>query len=154
MIPRFCKPRIFFLLFLCFLSVACSGCFAKDQICFHGQCVAVEIMDDDMERQRGLQDRTQLADNAGMLFVFQEDGYHSFWMKDTKIPLDMLWLDHSRTIVHLEQNAPPCLSSTCLSYTPLKSALYVLELNSGKAKKLGLKMGDQLEFRLGKYLKN
>jgi uncharacterized protein len=125
---------------------------AVDQVCFKEQCIFVEIADDDPERRRGLQHREGLPDKSGMLFVFEEMGTHSFWMKDTKISLDLIWLDPSRRIVHMEQQVEPCRNDPCSSYTPLQKARYVLEVNAGKAQNMGLRVGEQLEFRLDRYL--
>ena len=69
-------------------------------------------------------------------------------MKDTLIPLDMIWMDSERRIVHIEHNVPPCAADPCPRYPPSGPALYVLEINAGFAAKLGLKVGDTMEFRL------
>ena len=73
-----------------------------------GRSVRAELAVNDEERARGLMFRDQLMADQGMLFVFAEDEPHSFWMKNTLIPLDMLWLGSDRRIIHIEKNVPPC----------------------------------------------
>ncbi len=94
---------------------------------------------------RGLQFRTSLAQDAGMLFIFDQPLRYSFWMKDTLIALDMIWLDQEMRVVHVESNVPPCTEDPCASYSPSEPALYVLELNAGTASLINLKPGDRLQ---------
>ncbi len=127
-----------------------AGCqpLSKDFVCFKSQCVDVEIVQDEKTRAQGLQFRKSLGQDKGMLFVFAQPDVYSFWMKDTYIPLDMIWLDYSRQVVFIHENALPCQQDLCPSYGPSGKAMYVLEVNSGWIKKTGLKTGDVFEFRL------
>ena len=120
---------------------------AVDQVCFGEKCVNVEVVQKEEELHRGLQFRKSLDPGRGMLFIFQKSGPYAFWMKDTLIPLDMIWMDDTRKIVHIEHNVPPCAADPCPSYPPRHEALYVLEINAGYANELGLKIGDIAEFR-------
>ena len=135
----------------CALIIVVTGCNApssKDQVCFKQKCINVEIVKERAERTRGLQFRKSMPEDFGMLFIFPESRRHSFWMKDTLIPLDIIWLDHGQRIVHIAFNVPPCPSHTsCPSYTPPRSALYVLEVNTGIAEELGFKEGVRLDFK-------
>lgn len=70
-----------------------------------------------------------LAKNKGMLFVFDRLDIHPFWMKDTLIPLDIIWLDHDLQVVDI-QSAEPCTTTICKSYFPVALSQYVLEINS------------------------
>jgi uncharacterized membrane protein (UPF0127 family) len=108
----------------------------------------VEVATTDETRMRGLQFRNSLSENQGMLFVFDHEDQYAFWMKDTLIPLDIIWLDYSKKVVYIEENAKPCKIAPCPSYRPSANALYVLEVNAGYAQKIGLKKGDALEFQL------
>jgi uncharacterized membrane protein (UPF0127 family) len=108
--------------------------------------VNVEIADEPETRAQGLMYRDHLAADAGMLFFFEEPGEYPFWMKNTRIPLDMIWIDSERRIVHIKENVPPCRIADCPSYPPNAIASYVLELGGGEAKKHGLKAGDVLQF--------
>lgn len=115
-----------------------------------GASVTAELARTDSERARGLMFRPKLLPDQGMLFVFEREDLHAFWMKNTLIPLDMLWLDPNRRVVHIERDVPPCKSDPCPSYGPSRAALYVLELPAGAAARLGLKPGDRLDFALPK----
>ncbi len=118
----------------------------QDQVCFQNRCIDVEVVREKEEMRRGLQFRQSLGAHSGMLFVFPQSRRHAFWMKDTRIPLDMIWMDYTRRIVHIERDVPPCKEDPCPSYTPSQEALYVLEVNAGYTAVLGLKAGDQAEF--------
>jgi hypothetical protein len=102
-------------------------------------------------RQKGLMNRSELPANSGMLFIFEGTGIYPFWMKNTLIPLDIIWLNQNKEIVHIKENAQPCettIAAICNTIAPLKPALYVIELNAGDVQKLSLKTGDKIEFAL------
>lgn len=148
------KKRNGFLLVSCFLFFYffCGGCSrptaqAINQVCFRDKCVKVEVVQKKEELHRGLQFRKSLDADRGMLFIFQKSRPYAFWMKDTLIPLDMIWMDDGRRIVHIEHNVPPCAADPCPRYTPRHEALYVLEINAGYARKIGIQLGDLAEFR-------
>lgn len=114
--------------------------------------VLAEIASTDETRERGLMFRTSLAENAGMLFVFPSLDIQGFWMKNTLIPLDMLWLNERKEIVYFV-TADPCKMDPCGSYQPMQKALYVLEVNAGFVKKHHLALGQRLSFDLPPDLK-
>ncbi|MGQ9618909.1 MAG: DUF192 domain-containing protein [Candidatus Aminicenantia bacterium] len=114
----------------------------------NGNVITVELAVTDEERARGLMFRRKIPENYGMLFIFEREERHGFWMKNTLIYLDMIWLDSKKRIVHIEENVPPCKSEPCEVYYPSKPSLYVLELKGGKAKKEDLKTGDILIFEI------
>jgi uncharacterized protein len=109
-----------------------------------GTAVAVEIAATEPVRTRGLMFRTELAPNEGMVFVFPSAGFYPFWMKNTLIPLDMIWLDARGKIVSIAASVPPCKADPCPSYAPEGDALYVVEVVSGFARNHGLKKGDEV----------
>jgi uncharacterized membrane protein (UPF0127 family) len=82
-----------------------------------------------------------------MLFLFPEAGEHPFWMKNTLIPLDMIWLDTSGKIVAIRSDVQPCRADPCPTYAPNAISSYVLELAAGQAKAHGLSVGDTLKLR-------
>ena len=131
------------------------GCRAgqdSNRVCLGERCFNVELAETVAERTQGLKYRKSLPEDRGMLFIFTESARYSFWMKDTLIPLDIIWLDYNKRIVHIEYNVPPCNNQpTCRSYAPDKNALYVLEINAGKAKELGMSEGMQLNFQLNNF---
>jgi uncharacterized membrane protein (UPF0127 family) len=137
-------------LFFCFFFEGCSRPVAQaaDEVCFGEECIQVEVVRKEEEMRRGLQFRESLDADGGMLFIFQKSGVHAFWMKDTLIPLDMVWMDYARRIVHIEEDVPPCEKDPCPSYTPSKEALYVLEVNAGYAARHRLKPGMAADFQL------
>ncbi len=108
--------------------------------------VTVEIADTPPKRQRGLMFRETLAPNEGMIFLFEEPGFYPFWMKNTLIPLDMLWLDERGRVVSIAESVPPCEADPCPSYPPTAgtSALYVVEVVSGFTRQHNVKVGDVL----------
>ena len=108
--------------------------------------VQVEIAANGELRAQGLMHRDALRPGAGMLFFFPGDGAYSFWMKNTRIPLDIVWIDSSRRIVDVKHDVPPCVADPCPSYHPAGPARYVLEVAGGVAREHGLKAGDVLQF--------
>lgn len=109
-----------------------------------GQRFSIEVAEDEAARNQGLMNRTEMAADHGMLFVFQDDAPRAFWMKNTKIPLDMLFFDAERKLVSVQHDVPPCLADPCPGYSSGAPARYVLELNGGRARKLGVQSGDEL----------
>ncbi|MDH4197624.1 MAG: DUF192 domain-containing protein [Candidatus Aminicenantes bacterium] len=114
----------------------------------NGTSVTAELAVTDAERARGLMFRENVPADQGMLFVFEAEAQHSFWMKNTKVYLDMLWLDGGRRVIHIERQVPPCVTDPCPSYGPQLPARFVLELRGGEADVRGLAVGDRLEFVL------
>jgi len=113
-----------------------------------GRVVMAELAVTDAERARGLMFREKIQADQGMLFVFEAEGLYPFWMKNTLVPLDILWLGRDRRIVHIAADVPPCEADPCPSYGPDIPALFVLELKAGESRARGLKPGDRLEFVL------
>ena len=107
----------------------------------------MEIADNNQERERGLSDRQTLNPDSGMLFIFNQEDRHSFWMQNTQFPLDIIWLDKEKKVVSIQSGAPTCQIDPCPMYTPDKPGYYVLELTGGLSSKIGLKVGDKVEFR-------
>jgi uncharacterized membrane protein (UPF0127 family) len=120
----------------------------------NGVSITAELAVTDEERALGLMFREKIAPDQGMLFVFEEEGMHSFWMKNTRISLDILWLDKERRIIHIEQDVPPCKEDPCPSYSSKIPAQYVLELKNGSAIQNKLKLYDKLEFALPSWIKS
>lgn len=117
------------------------------QVCFQNHCFEVEIADTPDARARGLMFRDSLASHAGMLFVFSKPSQYSFWMKNTGIPLDIIWLDQAGSVIYIYPDAQPCQQDPCPAISPPQKAQYVLELNAGTSQKIGLEVGAKAEFR-------
>jgi len=124
---------------LLLLLISCS---APPVVQFDNADFSVELANTPSERQQGLMFRESMPDNRGMLFVFDDVVPRSFWMKNTLIPLDMLFIDDNWTVVHVA-NAVPCTVDPCPSYSS-PPAMYVLEINGGLAEKSGIKVGSKL----------
>ncbi|MFA6955347.1 MAG: DUF192 domain-containing protein [Thermoanaerobaculia bacterium] len=111
-----------------------------------GSTIVIEVVADPDTRAQGLMFRSSIGAGHGMLFIFPASDVHSFWMKNTLIPLDILWIDEARTVVHVERNVPPCKADPCPSYPPKAAAKFVLELGAGQAAAHRLDVGGKLVF--------
>ena len=119
----------------------------KDLACLQfpsGEVIAAEIVESPQELARGLMFRDHLEPGEGMFFIFPSLDFHSIWMKNTKISLDIIWLSPELRVIHIERNVPPCYEDPCPSYLPLQKAAYVLEVKGGVAEKEGLSPGDTI----------
>lgn len=101
----------------------------------------VEVASDDASRERGLMNRRFMRADHGMLFEFQQNAPVAFWMKNTYIPLDMIFLSPAGVVTHIEADAEP-LSERVIPSGP--SCVAVLEVNGGVAASIGLKVGDRV----------
>jgi uncharacterized membrane protein (UPF0127 family) len=139
------------LLALAFTTISAQESDELARVVFpNGESVICEIADTPQAHSIGLSRHASLATDRGMLFVYPAEQRLSFWMPpEMKFNLDLIFLDKDRRVIHMIHNAPPCPDPTgfdCPSYGPgSKPGLYVVEIVTGKAKKLGLKLGDQLE---------
>ena len=99
--------------------------------------------------------REKILSDQGMLFVLEGEGIHTFWMKNMKFSIDILWLDREKRIVHIERQVPPAGNQEYpQSYANIIPALYVLELKAGSVDENELKMYDGVEFVLPRELQN
>ncbi len=101
----------------------------------------IEIADTDYETQTGLMYRNAMEEQQGMLFIFPEASMHSFYMKNTQIPLDILFIDKNLKIASIHKNAEPYSEASIPSKVPVQ---YVLEINAGLTAKWGLAIGDSI----------
>lgn len=115
-----------------------------------GSTIMAELADTTEKRARGLMFRETLPKDRGMLFTFAEPGHWTFWMKNTRLTLDIIWLDRQKQIVHVERNVPGCgrTDEGCPQYQPNDEALYALEIAGGMAEQLKLRRGVKLRFQL------
>lgn len=104
-----------------------------------------EVADSAAERAQGLMHRKELAEDKGMLFVFDQEALPGFWMKNMEIPLDIIWISRDQRIIGIKTNALPCRDS-CESIVPPDKIKYALEVNAGFAEKNQVKAGDKVEF--------
>jgi uncharacterized membrane protein (UPF0127 family) len=100
------------------------------------------------EMALGLMFRPSLPEERVLLFVHRRVGFHGIWMKNCRFPIDIVWLDEKRRIVHVAEDVPPCRRDPCPSYSPMRKALYVVEMNAGVARREGMTIGAPLGFNL------
>lgn len=110
--------------------------------------VVAEIADTPERQQRGYMFRTEVRDGEGMVFLFAQPDFHPFWMKNTLVPLDIIWMDRENTVIHIEANTPPCKQDPCPNYGAMRKAATVLEVRAGTAAAQGLKTGDRLRITI------
>lgn len=128
------------------LLVSCAGSAAdSDSVVLKGQRFAVEVVATPEEQQRGLMFRDEMDADAGMLFVYARPQPQEFWMKNTHIPLDILFFDDKARYMGAQLNVPTCRNDPCPTYPGPAPARYVLELNAGRAAALELAPGDVMQ---------
>lgn len=140
----------------CMAGLAVVGCAsggdagAESWVELAGTRYTVEIADDDAERARGLMFRDAMASDRGMLFLHEREEPLAYWMKNTRIPLDILYFNSNRELVSQQRDVPPCSAGDrCPPYPSRAPARFVLELNAGEAARIGLEDGAVLTFGPG-----
>lgn len=118
----------------------------ENEVCFKNNCFKVELAQNLEERNLGLMFRENMDSDKGMLFIFDEEGEYPFWMKNTLIPLDIIWMDENKEIVFINENFQPCKEDPCPTINPNQNAKYVLEINAGISKEIDLNIGDKVGF--------
>jgi uncharacterized membrane protein (UPF0127 family) len=113
-----------------------------------GKVLQVEVMVGDEDRAMGLMFRPELPLDRGLLFVFEETDFHGIWMKNCRFPIDIVWLDDRRRVVHVAEAVPPCANEPCPVYQPMRKAHYVVEVNAGQARREKAAVGAELKFEL------
>ncbi len=114
------------------------------EVILGGKVFRMDIADSYAVQERGLSGHKPLLDDQGMIFIFPRSDIYYFWMKGMLYPLDIIWVDQNFKIIHIEKS----LSSDTYPKTfgPSSPSLYVLEISAGESLKLGLKIGDSVEF--------
>ena len=120
----------------------------RDVTLTSGQVIRAEVMLDTTDMLRGMMFRTSLDPARGMLFIHRAPGNFGYWMYQTLIPLDIIWMDTSKRVVEIVAGAPPCKTeaSKCPHFGGKQTAQYVLEVGSGMAKQYGIRVGDYISF--------
>jgi uncharacterized membrane protein (UPF0127 family) len=121
----------------------------KARIVVNEFTILADVAITDEDQIKGLSIRDQMNENEGMLFVYGEPSRQSFWMKDMKFPIDIIWLNETGSVVHVEENLRPCVPSLeCPSFSPNENAQYVLETIAGFAQKHHLNIGTDIDFSI------
>jgi uncharacterized protein len=111
-----------------------------------GAVYRVELARTPEEQAQGLMFRESLPSRSGMLFLFSDQDVHKFWMKNTMIPLDMIWIDGRGSVLFISSDTPPCKTDPCPTFGPDSSAVAVLEIAGGMAKKEKVELGSVIKF--------
>ncbi len=130
-------------------NVSSSSVKIKDLI------ISVDLAKTPEQQAKGLSVKNTLNENEGMLFIFDTPKEHSFWMKDMKFPIDIMWIGSDHKIVHIEKNLQPCaFFLLCTSYSPHANSKYVLEVPSNYTAKNTIVIGDRVDFFIGNSTQN
>jgi uncharacterized protein len=136
--------------------------YMKANVRINGFSLIVDVPTTSEEAQKGLDIKDHLNENQGMLFIYEEPGKPRFWMYGMKFPIDIVWFDKDKNVVHIEHNLQPCITNPynllsfipttlfCPSYSPEKDALYVLETTAGFYQRHNVKVGTHMDFSLTK----
>ncbi len=128
--------------------ISLTGCRKTTQVIVHGDqeiTYTVEIAANKLRHTKGLMFRKSMGEREGMLFVFKHSADKRFWMKNTKIPLDIIFINKEKRIINIEE-AVPCLAAPCRGYHSRGRARYVLEINQGQCKIYGFEKGTRVDF--------
>ncbi len=136
------KVKRLLLLLLLSCTAAQPAVFFENDVMFK-----VELAKTASEQAKGLMYRAELPEENGLLFVFEKDTPRTFWMKNTLIPLDMVFIDSELNVVEVKANVQPCKEDPCAQYKSVP-ARYVLEINGGLAEKKGIKAGSFVTLKI------
>jgi len=153
---RYLTPHLMLMLLVALMGAGCGGPETEGADVLgtrkvtlpDGQLIRAEVEMNTVDMQKGMMFRDALARGRGMLFIHQKPGLYPYWMYQVRIPLDMIWMDPSHRIVEISPDTPPCKTkaSLCPNYGGHETAQFVLELGGGEARRLGLSLGQTLEF--------
>ena len=126
-----------------------SDGYQQVNVTLNGLVLVADIAATDEQRTKGLSVKDRLDENEAMLFVFDYEAQHTFWMKNMKFPIDIIWIDSDKTVVYIEHNVEPCSSEIfCPVFRPDHDSLYVLETVGGFAERHDIVKGTMVEFEL------
>ncbi len=115
-------------------------------IYFKNNSFLVQVAETKQEQEQGLMFVKSLPPNSGMLFIYKDEAVRYFYMKNTYIPLDIIWMDKRKKVVFIKKNAQPVNLDVYETIQPQEEAMYVLELNAGSLDRIGLRVNDTLRF--------
>ncbi len=115
-------------------------------IIFGGQRLTVDLAKTSTQQEEGLSGRPSMAENQGMLFVFDGGSQVGFWMKGMEFPLDIIWFGANKSVIYYLQDLAPCTPIECPSYIPPGTAYYVLEVNAGFVALYNISIGETFSF--------
>jgi hypothetical protein len=141
--------KILLFIFLAFVFIVFAYIIFKSKttikrVTINNTPIEAEVADTTLKRIKGLMFRESLEKEKGMLFLFDDDGYHGIWMMNMKFPIDIIWIDSDHKIVDIVKNAQPC-KVLCPSYKPKEKARYVIEVNAGFTDRHSIKIVDKVK---------
>ncbi|MBM3199303.1 DUF192 domain-containing protein [Candidatus Woesearchaeota archaeon] len=139
-----------YLVILLLMLVLLGGCGSgvSKRVCFGDKCMEAEVVSTPEEKRIGLMGREGIDNDKVMLFVWEEEGVYSIWMKNMKFSIDIIWVGKDLKVKHTESNVPPCRADPCEVYMPREKVLYVVETVSGFVSKNNIKNGDAVRLTL------
>ncbi|MBD3204067.1 DUF192 domain-containing protein [Candidatus Woesearchaeota archaeon] len=141
-VPKYKFMKKGFILILIIL-ISCSK--PVRRVCFNDNlCLETEVVKTPEQKARGLMYRENLSENNAMLFVYDNPQKVRFWMKNMKFSIDMIFIDSTGKIVHIDKNVSPCKKDPCLTYSAPEEVMYVLETNKNYAKNNNIRIGDKV----------
>ena len=135
------------------VSTSPTAGYPKVDVTVSNYTLMADIADTPQRMQTGLDVRDSMNDSQGMLFPFTDEGNQGFWMKGMKFPIDIIWINKDRKVVHIEPSLAPCTPLSCPVYTPSEPAMYVLETTSGFAQRHNVNVGTYVNFDLSREFK-
>ena len=140
------KVSLFFgvLLFSLFVAHSTQGYVTSSVSFDNGRFLQVEVAQTPSELAAGLMHREGLEADSGMLFIFESEARHEFWMKNMLFSIDIIWIDSDYTVVDIVERAPPCREDICPDYVPEGMAKYVLEVPAGFASSNHVSIGQRV----------
>lgn len=138
-------PLLLLLALLVLLLAKLGFSYLNDQtVTINDYRINTVTVDNSVDRAKGLSAKNKLANNEGMLFIFDTPDYYCFWMKDMKFPIDIIWMDEKKKVVTVKENVSP--ETYPQSFCPTQQARYVLEIQANKAYEWGIDAGDTANF--------
>ncbi len=116
------------------------------EVDFESVKIKAEVADTTLKQMKGLMFRKGLKEKEGMIFVFNNEDYHSIWMMNMSFPIDIIWINDDFEIVHIARNVQPCFIN-CPVYTPFDKARYVVEINANLTEKYNIEVGDFVDIK-------
>ncbi len=144
------RKKAFYVLLITVLAILVLTFIAKisasSQVCIKDTCFTVDLSKNPIELEKGLMFVESMPELNGMLFIFPKSGIYPFWMKNTLIPLDIIWINENNQIIHISKQTPTCQVNPCPTFSSENESLYVLEINSGLSDKFNITVGDKVSF--------
>ncbi len=122
------------------------SCTTGREVCLGQACVEAEVADTPAARQRGLMGRPPLAEDEGMLFIFDDTQLRHFWMKDVSFPIEIIFISEDKEVISIEE-ALPCLHEPCAIYSSGSPAMYVVEVHKDFSEKNNISEGERMTIR-------